>query len=115
MKKFGEIQKTGEISMSPGMRPTPLVLYIKCDYKRLKEVIPQGNTMMTGKAGQERGNPTGGYHDDLKNGQERSNHMNTGLTELVFILDRRGSATFGRNRILCPGMYRTSGCSGGSD
>ena len=52
--------------MSPGMRPTPLVLYIKCDYKRLKEVTPQGDTMMTEKAGQERSNPARVYHDDRK-------------------------------------------------
>ena len=40
--------------MSPGMRPTQLVLYIKCDYKRLKEVIPQGDTIMTRKTGSRR-------------------------------------------------------------
>lgn len=58
--------------MSPVMRPTPLVLYVKCDYEQLR--LSRRDTRMTDKTR-----------------QERSNHMNTELTELVFILDRSGS------------------------
>lgn len=59
--------------MSPGMRPTQLVLYIKCDYNNGKRLSHKGNP------------------ERPESGQERSNHMNTGLTELFFILDRSGS------------------------